>query len=153
MEWKEGYDPAAAPYVTPDAVEAYYQRNGRAPASWTNDVVQAWFTKPGSNHTNSSSTPSMPRSGLPGWPRSSGSNTGAIAGGTVGGVAALALIALLAFFLLGHRRRRGRLAVPPSDPGYRRPELDNNGDNRIPGVTHPLGEMPQREVSTTELPS
>ena len=162
MQWKEEYDPAAAPYVTPDAVKAYYQRNGRGPASWSNGVVQAWFTETTSNHTESSPTPSTPQPGLPGSPGSSKSNIGAIAGGTVGGVAALVLVALLAFFLLRRRRRRGRLAVPPSDTGYQRPKLDNNGNNSIPGVSYPLAEMqgiddpiemPQREVSPTEMPS
>ena len=149
MEWKEEYDPAAAPYVTPDAVKAYYQRNGRGPASWSNDVVQAWFTEITSNHTDTSSTPSTPhpgfstsQPGLPGSPRSSENNIGAIAGGTVGGAAALALIALIAFFFLRRHRRRGRLAVPPSDTEYRKPELDYKGNNSIPGVSYPLAEMP-----------
>ena len=183
MEWKEGYDPAAAPYVTPDAVKAYYQRNGRGPASWSNGVVQAWFTETTSNHTYSSSFPSTPhpssstpqpgsstprpgsstpRPGLPGSPRSSENNISAVAGGTVGGTAALTLIALLAFFSLRRHRRRGRLAVLPSDTEYRKPELDTNGNNTIRGVIYPLAEMqgfndpmelPGREVSPTELPS
>ena len=169
MEWKEEYDPAAAPYVTPDAVKAYYQRNGRGPASWSNDVVQAWFTDITSNHTESSSTPSTPQSGssaprpgLPGLSRSSENNIGAISGGTVGGAGAFALIALLAFFLLRRHRRRGRLAVPPSDAEYRKPELENTCINSIPGVIYPLTEMqgindpiemPGGKASPTELPS
>ena len=169
MEWKEGYDPAAAPYVTPDAVKAYYQRNGRGPASWSNGVVQAWFTETTSNHTYSSSIPSTPhpssstpQPGLPGLSRSSEDNIGAISGGTVGGAGAFALIALLAFFLLRRHRRRGRLAVPPSDAEYRKPELENNCINSIPGVIYPLAEMqgindpiemPGGKASPTELPS
>ena len=183
MEWKEGYDSAASPYVTPDAVKAYYQRNGRGPASWSNGVVQAWFTETASNHTDSSSTLSTPQPGSstprpgsstprpgsstpqPGLPGSSGSsenNIGAIAGGTVGGAAAFALIALFAFFPLRRHRRRCRLAVPPFDTGYRKPELDNNGINSIPGVICPLAEMqsikdpiemPGGNASPTELPS
>ncbi len=178
MEWKEEYDPAAPPYVTPDAVKSYYQRNGRGPASWSNGVVQAWFTETTSNHTDPSSTPSTPQPGsptpqpgLPGSPRSSKNNIGAIAGGTVGGAAALALIALFVFFLLRFRRQRDRLVVPPSDAGYRKPELENNCNNSIPGVIYRLAEMqgindpiemagidipiemPGKGVLRTELPS
>ena len=199
MEWKEEYDPAAAPYVTPDAVKAFYQRNGRGPASWSNGVVQAWFTETTSNHTDPSSTPSTPqpgsptlqpgsptlqpgyptpqpgystpRTGLPGSPRPSENNIGAIAGGTIGGAAALALIALLVCFLLRFRPRRDRLAVPPSDTEYRKPELENNCNSSIPGVICHLAEMqgvndpiemagidvpiemPGKGVLRTELPS
>ena len=169
MEWKEEYDPAAAPYVTPDPVKAYYQRNGRDPASWNNGVVQAWFTEKAPNHTNSSSSPSTPQpgpstphAGLPSSPRSSEHNLGAIAGGTVGGAAALGLVALLVVFSLRRRRRRGGLPVLPFDTRSQRPKLDNGRDNTIPGVSYPLVEMqgidnpiemPVEKASTTELPS
>ena len=161
MEWKEEYNPAAALYVTPDAVKAYYQQNGRGPASWTNDVVQAWFTEPTSNHADSSSTPSTPQPGLPGSPGSSESDTSAIAGGTVCGVVGFALIALSAFFLLRRHRRRGRWIVTLSDTGYQRPEMDNNDNGRTAGADyHPCElqgtndpiELPVRQVAAIELP-
>ena len=179
MEWKEEYDPAAAPYVTPDAVKAYYQRNGRGPASWTNDIVQAWFTETtldhtdpsnytetsnhteSSNHTDSSSAPSIPQPGSSGLPGSSKGNIGAIAGGTTGGVLALALIALGAFGFLRRHLLISRWTIPPPDTKYRRPEVDKNGNERIPGVDYRLfelqgisdpAELPAREVATTELP-
>ena len=178
MEWKEEYDPAAAPYVTPDAVKAFYQRNGRGPASWSNSVVQAWFTETTSNHTDPNSTSltpqpgsPTPQPGLPGSPRSSKYNISAIAGGIIGGAAALALISLLLFFFMRFRRRRDRLAVTPSDAEYRKPELENNCNNSIPGVIYRLAEMqgindpiemagidipiemPGKSVLRTELPS
>ena len=173
MEWKEEYDPTAAPYVTPDAVKAHYQRNGRGPASWTNDIVQAWFTETtsshtassnhtdSSNHRDSSSTPSIAQSGGSGLPGSSKSNIGAIAGGTVGGVVAFTFITLGALFLMRCHRRRGRWSVSPPDIRYRIPEMDNNGDERISGVNYHLWELqgindpvelPAREVAATELP-
>lgn len=157
MEWKEEYDSSAAPYITPDAVKAYYQQNGRDPASWTSDVVRAWFTKPVLNHTNSNSTPSTtPQQG------SSGRNRGAIAGGTVGGVLTLAFIAILAFILPRRRRRRDHLVIPMSVSEYRNSEPAANGDSRMSGIGYPPielqavnhpHEMPQREVATSELPS
>lgn len=157
MEWKEEYDSDAAPYMTPDAVKAYYQQNGRDPVSWTNDVVQTWFTKTELNHTNNNSIPSTTRQ-----PGSSGSNTGVIAGGTVGGVLALAFIAILASFLLRRRHRKDHLIISTSDTEYRKPELAVNGNSRMSGVNYPPSElqgvnhpneMPQREVATSELPS
>ena len=163
MEWEEEYDPAAAPYVTPDAVKAYYHQNGRDPAFWSNGVVQAWFTENPPSHTNSSSSPSKPQTGLPRSPGSLKSNIGAIAGGSVGGIAGLVLIALLALFLLRRRRRRrSGLPVLPFDTGSRRPKLENNGNNNVPGVSYPLAEMqgiddpiemPGSEVPPIELPS
>ena len=191
MEWKEEYDTTAAPYVTPDAVKAYYQRNGRGPASWTNDIVRAWFTEATSyhtdsgnhtdssnhanpsnhadsnNHTDSSnprdsnSTPSIPQPGRSGLPGSSESNISVIAGGAVGGVVALAFIALGALFLMRCHRRRDRWTVPSSDIRYRIPEMENNGNGRIPGISYQLCELqgindpvevPAREVAATELP-
>lgn len=179
MEWKEEFDPAAAPYVTPDAVKAYYQRNGRGPASWTNDIVKAWFTETtsshtdssnhtdsnnhteSSNHTDLSSTPSIPQPGLSGLPGSSKSSIGAIAGSTIGGILALVLIALGAFFFLRRHLLISRWTVPPSETGYRRPETNNNGTERIPGAIYHLcelqgtndpAELPAREFATMELP-
>lgn len=157
MEWKEGYDSGAAPYVTPDAVKTYYQQNGLYPASWNNDVVKAWFTKTESNNTasNISNSTTFPTS----RPGPSGSNAGAIAGGVVGGVVALVLIIVLVLFLLRRRSRKGHLAVPMSDSEYRKPEL---GDSRMPIANHPpsemqgvndSAEMPQKEVATSELPT
>lgn len=47
MEWKSSYDADAAAYVTPQVVKSFVQQNGRYPNSWTNDVVEKWFTQPG----------------------------------------------------------------------------------------------------------
>lgn len=75
---------------------------------------------------------------------------------------ALVLIALLTFLFLRRRRRRGHLAAPMLDPECRKPKLGDNGDSTMLGVRHPPGEMqglnhpsemPQREVTISELPS
>ena len=47
------YDAAAAPYVTPDVVKAWYTEHGQYPASWSNATVETWFTgtaQPESRH-------------------------------------------------------------------------------------------------------
>ena len=159
MQWKTSYDPNAAPYITPDAVKAYYAQNGRYPASWSKPVIGNWFTNPGPVRANANTTsPTSPPS------ESSGSHAGAIAGGTVGGVVAVALFTLLAFFLLRRRRRNGRITANKSDHEYRKPELGIEDVNKgagtenerevpseMPGNAKPI-EMAQREAITSELP-
>ncbi len=141
MEWKEGYDADAAPYMTPDVVKAYYQQNGRNPASWTNDIVRTWFTHPGSNPMDSNINSSIPQTKTPTLSASSKTRRDAIAGGSVGGIAIVAIIALFTFISLRRRRRLSRLTVPPRDTGYQKPELDNQHRNTVPGVTNSLCEM------------
>ncbi len=145
MEWKDGYDAAAPAYVTPAAVKAHYQKNGREPYSWSNDIVKAWFTKTELDRSTPNSTSSTPRSS------SSRSNVGAIAGGTIGGVGALALAASIAFCVLRRRRRKICFAAPKPD--------SYDYDSRIPGLEYVHesealpAELQVREVATSELPS
>ncbi|KAI9698038.1 MAG: hypothetical protein M1836_004391 [Candelina mexicana] len=151
MEWKDRYDAGAPSYVTPNVVKAYYQKHGRNPASWTNDVVQTWFTESGLNHTRSKpSDVASPNSTSSFNPRvgSSGRNAGAIAGGTVGGVVALALIATLTFYLLRRRRSGAHSAVPMSDHV---PSIQYCPGG-MEAVHHP-GEVPVTEDVPSELPS
>ena len=161
MEWKAGYDAHAAPYVTPDAIKAYYRQNGRYPASWTNDVVKSWFTTEAASNGTSNQTVS-PASSQPGSPKS---HTGAIVGGIIGGVVALAVIALGAFFSVRRRRRHrpSQTAIPETSYEYRRPELGNHSTIRpaglkkdvraeMPGNNEP-SELDQKQVVRSELPS
>lgn len=88
---------------------------------WSSTRTEALFTSvtPG-RPPKLCPQPSMPRvtnRGIPDVPEdeSSSTNTGAIAGGVVGGVAGVALIGVLAWWLL---RRRRRAAAAGSDPEY-----------------------------------
>ena len=47
FEWKDQYNPSAAPYVTPNVVKSWYEQNGRYPTSWDDNTVKAWFTQTG----------------------------------------------------------------------------------------------------------
>ena len=162
MEWKAKYDANAGPYVTPDVVKRYYQKNGRFPAKWDNDLVKGWFTETKTESGNSTtaaddppitSTPASVEETAP-------SKIGAIAGGTVGVVAALALVGLLGFFLV-RRQRRQRRGAEKDDYKFEKPEDGNEGTNTVfqdtlspselSGTNEPV-ELPQREVATTELP-
>jgi hypothetical protein len=115
MEWKDQYDAAAAPYVTPDVVKAWYTEHGRYPASWSNATVEAWFTgtaQPGSHHII------------------------AIAGGVAGFVIFLLLVGLLAYFLMSRRskkldgrssrRRHSTKLAELSKNEFQKPELGTN---------------------------
>ena len=62
------------------------------------------------------------------------SHTGAIAGGTVGGICGLALIALLAYLLVRYRNRRA--AATPEDPSKAISEKDS--DQATPQQPYPV---------------
>ena len=119
MQWSDGYDANAQPYQTPDVVKAWYRENGSSPENWNSPVVQGFFekastTNPGSSAGTVSESPSNSTAATS---YSSTSHTGAIAGGVVGGVAAIALIAGLVFWLLRRKRRQNG-----SQLGYAAPE-------------------------------
>lgn len=142
MEWKERYDADAPPYITPDPVKAFYQQNGKYPASWTNSLVRDWFEK---NETNSNSH-SPPRTG-------SSNRTRGIVGGLVGGIAASAALFIFVFFLLRHRRHR-KAQPPTSEPNNHNENkpTTKNLPSEMQSSNNP-SEMPQKENATSELPS
>ena len=121
MEWKDQYDAAAAPYVTPDVVKAWYNEHGRFPVSWSTATVEAWFT---------------------GTAQSGSRNLGAIAGGVVGAFLVLLGLGLLAYFLVRRskkpegrflQRRRSTKLEELSKFELQKPELDTSG-----AVAYPL---------------
>jgi hypothetical protein len=125
MEWKDQYDAAAPPYVTPDVVKAWYNEHGQYPATWSNATVEVWFTgtaQPGSR------------------------NIAAIAAGVAGVVVLLLLLSLLAYYLIGRRsnkpkgrflqRRRSTKLEELSKVEFQKPELDTNGAVAFPPRSH-----------------
>jgi hypothetical protein len=125
MEWKDQYDAAAAPYVTPDVVKAWYNEHGRYPATWSNATVEVWFTG----------------TGPPG-----SRNITAIAAGIAGVVVGLVLLGLLAYFLMRRRsnkpegrflqRRRSTKLAELSKVEFQKSELDTNGAVAYPPRSH-----------------
>ena len=110
--------------------------------------------------TPSSSPSSTPSPSAVGKPRKS--NTGAIAGGVVGGVAGLALIAAAIFLLL--RRKRKQRQQPPEAPSDERREAGGSALTELPhedrkqemdsknSAPQELGNKPSVEVPPVELP-
>jgi hypothetical protein len=134
MEWGSSYDPSGAEYTTPQVVKQYIQNQGRYPSSWSDSTVEDWFkhfksevchhnkawnpayivagSKATSSHT---SDPSATQTGStdtisPGPSKQHGhsSNSGAIAGGVVGGVLAITCVTVLVWYL----RRRAHNKTP-----------------------------------------
>lgn len=115
LEWKDGFDAEAGDYVTPGAIRQYNERNGRAPeAGWTEEGVEAWFQAV-------TTVTSSPAPGPGDAQHHSLTNTGAIAGGVVGGLAALAFLAGAVWLLRlrrRQRRQRSRLLQDYGEPEF-----------------------------------
>ncbi|KAI0478640.1 hypothetical protein GGR56DRAFT_331577 [Xylariaceae sp. FL0804] len=101
MRWTASYDPGAAAYDSPAAVKQWYAGGGQQGVRWDDSGLEALMLN-GSTQTGApQQSPSKSAHG-------SKNQTGAIAGGVVGGVALLALLAGLAFWLRRRRRQRQR---------------------------------------------
>lgn len=99
LQWTNYFNAAAAPYVAPSAVAAHYAAGSRYPSTWSSKDLEDLFMLPTSN----SSTPFEPSASTSPHP----SNTAAVVGGAVGGVAAVALVSL-ALYLLARKRANER---------------------------------------------
>ncbi|KAL8660532.1 MAG: hypothetical protein Q9202_006455 [Teloschistes flavicans] len=105
MRWSDRYDADAEAYETPAVVKAWYAENGTYPTQWSTPDVQRLFeqtnsTQGGSTSPSSPSTSSSPPKG------SISTNTGAIAGGVVGGILALCILASLILWWFRRRKRK-----------------------------------------------
>ncbi|KAL5328920.1 hypothetical protein ACEPPN_002429 [Leptodophora sp. 'Broadleaf-Isolate-01'] len=119
LSWSDSYDAGAAAYEQSDPVKNYYASNSREPSNWGSPTLKELFsvTHFTNSTTSTTSTPS-PSSSNPAS-TSSSSNTGAIAGGVVGGFVGLAAIAGLIFFLMRRRKRTAaELPSQSSSPNF-----------------------------------
>ncbi|KAL8943249.1 MAG: hypothetical protein Q9211_001044 [Gyalolechia sp. 1 TL-2023] len=148
LTWADQYTANAPPYTQSEMVREYYRDNPPDGSQFSTTELQDLFRTahfsqfsnetPQANST-STSTPDA---------NASSSNTGAIAGGVVGGPVGLAVLAGILFFF--RRRQRSRqgfpgpgLQNPPremdgSDAEYRLAQLDGQG---IQEMQHPPAEM------------
>ena len=107
--WKDSYDSDAKSYVTPDIVKNGIQANGFYPTQWASPQVEKWFQVSAKTTAlgPTASTPTPSASTTPSG-TSSTNHTGAIVGGTIGGVAGLALLLVAILLLLRWRKARRR---------------------------------------------
>lgn len=107
MTWKDGYDAAARDYESPTVVKDWYAGGGLGLVEWSSEEVERLFKQGQSSPDPTIPQPAGPSVTPPADAKSS-APVGAIAGGVVGGVALLAILAA-AWFLL--RRKRKQQAV------------------------------------------
>jgi hypothetical protein len=123
LNWTNAYDAAALAYEQPSLVSQFYAHNSRYPIAWIDPVLQSIFAAPNGTANASptvsslgiggSSTQTSGSSGGSNGNGSSNNNAGAIAGGTVSAVAALALIGALTYWGRRQYNRKGRQSQNP----------------------------------------
>jgi Kelch motif len=134
MRWEDRYEANDTIYQTPSVVRDWYTREGPYP-SWDSRAVESLFVSATALAPVSTSNPSMP-------PPGRSTNTGAIAGGVIGSIASLVVIAFVAQYILKKRRQRGQ------NNDYHKPELEASS-------TASSHQLPFRKIATSpqELPA
>ncbi|CAG9978383.1 unnamed protein product, partial [Clonostachys byssicola] len=132
LEWKTKYTPDAGQYETPEVVTKWYRAGNLAKVAFSEGVKDLFSEKEtGSNNTSSE----------PDQDKTMPLSAGAIAGAVVGGVAGIAAIAALLFFLLRKKKHspRSQHSQMEYSPAYDQspysstmakypPELINDGE-------------------------
>ncbi|KAK3985742.1 kelch repeat-containing protein [Cladorrhinum sp. PSN332] len=99
LEWKNDYDANAAPYERADAIKTLYENGSFSHnIQWSSEKVQQMFAV--------QNPPAPSASEAPTGNKSSSTPAGTIAGGVVGGIAGLALVAIIAWLLFRRKRKQ-----------------------------------------------
>ena len=141
LVFQDRYDSNAPDYTTPQVLKDYYAENGMYPSSWDDPALADIFVRVANTSSSSSpdSTGGIGSDSEDDDDGGSSSHTGAIAGGVVGGVVGLALVGVLAWWLL--RRRKNTTAyqqahVTDNHQGARMPEKDYNEQAAMDRARH-----------------
>uniref|UniRef100_A0A8H7TWG5 Kelch repeat protein n=1 Tax=Bionectria ochroleuca TaxID=29856 RepID=A0A8H7TWG5_BIOOC len=111
LKWKNDYNASAPEYDSPDVIKEWYADAAREQPTWASDSIKAMFSTSSDNTDNNQNNTNSTTDNSDGQSTEStggGTNVGAIAGGTVGGVALIALIAFAIWFF----RRRPSTDIP-----------------------------------------
>ncbi|OAP64681.1 hypothetical protein AYL99_00653 [Fonsecaea erecta] len=177
FEWADHYDAAAAAYESPDVVKQYYSDSYEEP-TWSDPTLATIFafTPPANSSTNSSTSSSGSGSSSDssggGGSGSGGGDSptatsslsgarkghgGAIAGGVIGGVALLAVILGLWYWVAIRRKRKARAefaAVTDSESDSKPPleaastpmfEVDDSSRSETSPKPQIIAELPVNE--------
>lgn len=150
LEWADHHSAHSAPYEQSDPVKQHYAESGQSYISDLDSSVATLMKTTHFNHTVADSPTNSINTSNSTVALSKSTNTGAIAGGVVGGIAALCIIAAIVFFTLRRRRRlagrRAELdskALPPYAAAEKQHEMDSESPNP---------ELPSNQMMRAELP-
>ncbi|KAL2863953.1 putative cell wall anchored protein [Aspergillus lucknowensis] len=134
------FDPGLSTYSIPSATAEDIERSPY-PSSWADPALQALFQVP----PEPSWTPAaaaIPR-------KSKSTNTGAIAGGVVGGIAGVAILLAVIWFIIRSRRRKALQRPEAASPIPLKSEQKT--DPKEMPVDDAFGELDERNHARTEL--
>lgn len=152
LMWGDDYDASAKPYVRNSVVSDYYANNPNYTVTWADTALSSIF--------NNSVSPITTTTAPTDETKKNKSHVGAIAGGVVGGVAALAIVGALVVFW--RRRQASKLVKDGSGRDYYGLDPQTPKYKDEAGLYQPqLGEMPAGETRgempagavRTELPA
>ncbi|KAI9793855.1 MAG: hypothetical protein M1816_007107 [Peltula sp. TS41687] len=145
MQWTDRYNANADNYTTPAAVRGWYRQNGRYPSQWDDPRVRAYFVRDATPNNSTSGSTNASRGDRP-TESGKSSNTPAIVGGVVGGIAALALLGAGLWFFF-RRRRRSYQQARSHKPDSPAAEID--GCDKVPsGATYQSAQLdPKAELA------
>ncbi|KAK3290355.1 uncharacterized protein B0H64DRAFT_63622 [Chaetomium fimeti] len=115
MKWKTSYDANAAAYERATVIDTWYNNGSLDVVEWSSNAVRDMFASKSTTDPGSTSSPSPSPSGT--GSESESTPVGAIAGGVVGGVAGIALIAGIVWLLM-RRRRKNNGPGPGTESTY-----------------------------------
>ena len=125
MRWKNSYEPKNGLYESPSVVKDWYTQNGPYP-KW-DPGVEDLFVKPSiSNVPGSSKSQSGEKV-----------NTSAIAGGATGGIAFLAVITAVVYYILRSRREHDKSELDASVPIGSMQRPMHNPKRELEGTPYP----------------
>lgn len=154
LQWTSEYRADAEAYEQHERITSWYNDGGLENVDWA-DGVKALFTE---SDGGDGGTPTPSPSNAPGDKEDSGSvPVGAIAGGVIGGVAVIAIVGGVFWFL---RRKKRRQALEDSQPPPSHPEMDNTESKHAgtpvyypQGYQAAPGSPPASELHSGYMPS
>ncbi|OBT61174.1 hypothetical protein VE03_09452 [Pseudogymnoascus sp. 23342-1-I1] len=113
LTWSDSYNPDAKAYTRPDIVNRFYSSNSAFPSTWGDAELNSMFniSVPATTTTpKATSTPTPTTTPTPEKEDGSKTSVGAIVGGVVGGVGAVALAGFLLWWFWWRKRKADNMS-------------------------------------------